>query len=147
MVFFGSEGTEIKYFLNFFDGTLNWRIHLAGVGVKYLYSFCRYTGASGHVLYVLRLRHHDNREALPDPVEDDGHHHVGHGDRSDRIVPITYVLWWPRSPAQVDSLGHDPLRRELVHLFVTSLYLRWTADPSKRNAAQRHRARRWRPRA
>lgn len=102
----------------------------------------KWTGAAGHVLYVLRLRHHDNREALPDPVEDDGHHYVGHGDRPDRIVPVTDVLWRPRSPAQVDSLGHDSLRRELIHLFVTSLYLRRTADPSKRDAAQRRRARR-----
>lgn len=115
-------------------------ILLVRVGVKFFFYRC--AGASGNVLYVLRLRHHDNREALPDPIEDDGHHHVGHGDRSDRIVPVTDVLRRPRSQAQVDSLGHDPVRRELVHLFDTSFYLWRTADPSERDAAQRRRARR-----
>lgn len=99
-----------------------------------------YAGAPGHVLYVLCLRHHDNREALPNPVEDDGHYHVGYGDWSDRILDVTDVLWRPRSPAQVDSLGHDPLRRELVHLLDTPLYLRRTADSPERDAVQRRRA-------
>lgn len=101
-----------------------------------------FLGASGYVLHVLCLRHHDNREALPNSIKDDGYYHVCHGDRSDRVLPVTDILWRPRSPAQVDSLGHDPLRRERVHLLDTPLYLRRTADSSERDAVQRRWA--WR---
>lgn len=57
------------------------------------------TGSSGNVLHVLRLGDHDDREAVPDTVEDHRYYNVSDGDRADWFLSPAYVLRGPRSPA------------------------------------------------
>ncbi|CAB0028096.1 unnamed protein product [Trichogramma brassicae] len=99
--------------------------------------FLPYLGAARDVLHVLRVGHHDDREALSNPVQDDGPDHVGHGDRTDRFVAAADVLRRPGPQTKVDRLGHDPLRRELVHVLDAALHLRRPADQAERAAVQR----------
>ena len=94
------------------------------------------TGPARDVLHVLRLGDHDDREALPDPVEDHRSDNVGDRARPDRLVPPADLLRWSGPPAKVDRLGHDPLRGELVHLFHAALHLRRSADKAERAAVQ-----------
>lgn len=56
-------------------------------------------GSSRNVLHVLRLCDNDYREALPNPIENYGHHNVGYRNRSDWFIAIADLLWRSRSQA------------------------------------------------